>query len=424
MGNDFIADSTHTYYVPPFSMAGMGFSAAKTDPAAEAEAKRKKKEEEESKKAAAEYMKRMEVLKLKAEHAEEIKNLQKQEEIAIKARANLEKSKNSNGEGRIDTGHSGLKRWLGNAWATAKNMCKSFIGYDKDGKWSLGKCLTNIGITAAAIGACFIPYVGPVIAYGLLAVGVVGGGIGIAKGISDLDDAEASGDQAKIDAAQQDILSNVFILGTSVCGLKGMGSGFRTSAATAEQASCAVQRTSRAGKVAESLSNFGKDITVNAYRATKYSAARGVTPSLTKMFSGWDKKYNAKLTEYETLLNRQIQSIDELMQTTTDEQALTLLIEKKALLSRNRLELSKFKSLKAKADIDNLVAADAKTAGQSNIERLSSYSADANGDILINGYKVKGDDFAKFQKQMNNLQRAYDRSFRDLIQAKENMMRK
>ena len=62
------------------------------------------------------------------------------------------------------------------------NLATKFVGIE-DGKWDPIKCAKNIGMAVGAIALCSIPYVGPVIATGLLASGVVSGAIAVGRGI-------------------------------------------------------------------------------------------------------------------------------------------------------------------------------------------------------------------------------------------------
>ena len=155
-------------------------------------------------------------------------------------------------------------RWLVNAGTALVNTGKSLLGIESDGSWNWKKCLKNVGIAALAVGATGIPVLGPAIGYGLLAAGGISGAVGVVKGVSRLKNAKTD---EEIDKAQQDICTGAFIGITSVFGLRGVGKAYRTSAGTASHASHAAARTGL-GKVVETVSNFGRDITVNALRAT------------------------------------------------------------------------------------------------------------------------------------------------------------
>ena len=412
--------STFPYYVQPTVAASVGDNNKRKQ---DNELANESAQNEINSKAAQEaFFKRIELETIKAENNAVIENLRTQEEEAERAYRQFEKTKNAKGAATVDSGQNGFARWMSNAGTALWNMGKSIIGFDKDGNWDPVKCATNIGITAAAIGATCIPYVGPFIGYGLLAYGVISGAYGVYNGINKLEKAEKSGDQQKIDEAQQDICSGAFIGITSIFGLRGVGKAFRTSSATAESASAATARSNIGGKCVESVSNFGKDITVNAFKATKHASSNGTIPSLTKLRS-WEKQYNKKLAQYQQNINNEIQNIDNLISRTTDNEKLALLFEKRALLTKNKMELEKFASLESKAEIDKLVASDTKTAAQQNMERLNSYSMDASGGVTLPGGVVKTEQFMQFQRRMQNLQRAYDKNLKDLIKTKENMMR-
>ena len=372
--------------------------------------------QEAAKKAQDDFLKQMELLALKAENRAVINSLKVQEEESQKAKEELEACKTSDGGARVDSGQKGILRWAANGWTGFKNLAKSFAGYDKDGNHSKERLFWNCVGLAAGVGLCFVPG-GPVI-LGVLGAGL--GTVGVGKGILDLKEAEKKKDQAKIDEAQQDIVVNGVMGVLSAIGLRNIGAGFRTSAETAELASCAKTSASKIGKVGEFFSNAGRDMTVNAFRSAKHS----VKSSWGNAFKGWDDIYASKLANYEKGLNSQIQAVDDLIAVETNPEKLTLLIEKRALLTKNRLEFTKYKGLKSKADIDKLIAKDTKTASKENIERLAARTPDSNGEVSISGWNVKAEEYAKFQRQMTNLQKAYERSFKDLIKAQENMMRK
>ena len=367
------------------------------------------------------FAKRIELAQLKAQNREIISNLGTEQENAEIAYQNFVKTKNSKGSATLDTGQKGAMRWLSNAGTALCNMGKSIAGFDKDGNWDAKKCITNVGITALAIGATFIPYIGPVIGYGLLATGVAGGAIGVANGVSKLEKAEKSGDQRKIDEAQQDICGNAFIGVTSALGLRGLGKAFRTSSLTAEAASSATARTSSVGKCAESISNFGRDITVNAFRATKQSAASGLTPSLTK-FRSWDKQYKIKNKQMTDMYTQKLAQLDEQILAETNPAKKVLLQEQKQLLEANSAEFSKIgRSIKSKADFDKLNQDNMAKFNQDYVQ--SAYTKNASGEYDIGGTLVKEQEFLTFQNRVIRQQRAIEKELQQLIKAKENMMR-
>ena len=392
-------------------------------------AKQQEQLEQEAKKSQEEFLARLELVKLKQEHADVTKNLQQQQYDAERAYRVFQKSKNQNGEGRLDSGKGGFLRWLSNAGTSLVNLGKSIIGFDKDGKWNPLKCLKNVVVTAAAIGACFIPVVGPAIGYGLLATGVIGGAVGVAKGVSKLNEAELSGDQRKIDEAQQDICGNAFIGITSAFGLRGVGAGFRTSAATAELASSATARTGLAGRTVESLSNFGRDVTVNALRSTKHSAAAGTVPSLMR-FRGWDKQYRVQRLELQKNLNQKIAEIDRKMLAETDPAKQVLLQEQKQMLEANLSEINQIGTrVRTKEDFDKLANDNMAKTNEEYIqdgfgERIGiTDNGVTNYGYNVNGTLVREQEFLNFQRMVIRQQRAIDKELKALTKAKENMMR-
>ena len=85
---------------------------------------------------------------------------------------------------------------------------------DKEGNFSLGNTLKS----AATIGACFIPIVGPYIAFGLCTYGVVKGTTGAITSIAKAATAETD---AEAKEAFQSMGSNTLVAGLSAYGLKG-----------------------------------------------------------------------------------------------------------------------------------------------------------------------------------------------------------
>ncbi len=418
MGNNFSATTFTPYFLPPLGFNyGNTPSATETMTEEERITKERKEEAERIRKRVEERVKAYELQILKDSQNSTLKyfnDLQIQSEKSLKQ---INGSKNKDGSARIDNGEKGWKRWLANAGTSLVNIGKGIAGFDKDGNWDAKTFGLNCLGIAVGIGLCFIP--GGAFALGALgAVGAIAGGC---KAWNDLEEAEKKKNQAQIDAAQQDVCGNAIIGVLSVFGLKAAGSAFRTSAATASKASCAVQRTGLAGKTVEGVSNFGRDITVNAFKASLKPSANGIVPSSFKK-SNWESRYNRKLNNYENTLNEKLQAIDDLIYTTTDNQKLALLLEQKNLLLKNSVEFGKFKTLKAKTDIDKMVAGSTKTSGQANIERLGNYSVSSN-KVKINGQDIAAKDFIKFKTQMVNLQKAYDKGLRDLVKARENMMR-
>lgn len=129
--------------------------------------------------------------------------------------------KDGNDDGKIGF-FEGLKETVSGAVKGVVNGIKGCFT-DENGKFSLGKTLK----TAATIGACFIPGVGPVIAGGLCAYGAVKGVAGVANGISAA--ANATTDAEKR-AAFQSIGANGVATAASVAGLKGSVSAIAKNA--------------------------------------------------------------------------------------------------------------------------------------------------------------------------------------------------
>ena len=111
-----------------------------------------------------------------------------------------------------------IKRGAGNFLQGSWKVVQSFV-CDEHGKFDPKRTVKNVAIAAAAIGATFIPVVGPFIGYGLLALGAVSGGIQLHKGIKQLKDADST---QEFDKGWQDIGAGTFITGSSLMGMKGM----------------------------------------------------------------------------------------------------------------------------------------------------------------------------------------------------------
>ena len=229
-----------------------------------------KRREEEQKAAAQKANEQQAIIDLNNLKQDKIKELDinKKLEATKQTKAQVEKAKKSDGSSSVRTPYKKLGfwgkvgRWCSNAGSAVVNIGKNLVGIEKDGKWNWKKCLKNVGITALAVGACCIPYVGPFIGYTLAATGVAMGSYGTVKGIYNLNKASDSDDEA-IDNAQQEIITGLFTGITSAFGLRAIGKG-----ASASSASVAAERTSVAGKALQSTSQFGRDVTVNAWRAT------------------------------------------------------------------------------------------------------------------------------------------------------------
>lgn len=119
-----------------------------------------------------------------------------------------------------------IKRGAGNFLQGSWKVVQSFV-CDEHGKFDKKRTVKNVAIAAAAIGATFIPVVGPFIGYGLLALGAVSGGIQLHKGIKQLKDADTA---KEFDKSWQDIGAGTFITGSSLMGMKGMSKTTSTGA--------------------------------------------------------------------------------------------------------------------------------------------------------------------------------------------------
>lgn len=339
-------------------------------------------------------------------------------------------------------------RWLSNAGTAVVNIGKGLVGIEKDGSWNWKKCLTNVAITTAAVGASFIPVVGPIIGYGMLAGGAVLGSIGVAKGVSKLKNAKTDLEK---DKAQQDICTNAITAGLSVFGLRGLGSGLRTgttvststSGVTMAKASSAASRSGLVGKTIEAASNFGRDITVNAFRATSNAvktdaslvgpAGGGISGAFKvwwqrvsngiKNFNNFKHKYDEKIKNMEAKIQNEMDAIDaELLATPLSEQnKIALLREQKFLLNQNRLELRNLGNVKSKADFDKLLTENSSTKV---IERMKGYTQDAAGNYEIYGRSISPSEYKSFMDGMVKNQKAYQKGMNDIVELKASIMRK
>ena len=286
------------------------------------------------------------------------------------------------------------------------NTIKGVAGFESDGKWNWKKCLKNAAITAAAIGACFIPVVGPAIGVALAATGVAAGTVGIVKSSVEMSKAKTD---AEKDKAQQNLGANIFVTISSALGLKGAGKAFRTSNAASNAASGANAGTastsaaagsgaaagssaaagsgavagsgaaasgsaavgssaagagSKLASVGQAISNFFKDMTVNAWKGMKQNiandkaavAANGFWKTFGSKFSNafksnyYTKKYDRKKDELLRSLDERIQKIDADLPTKTGNEKVLLEFEKDALTS----VINKVRNAKTKADWDAL----------------------------------------------------------------------
>ena len=169
-------------------------------------------------------------------------------EALKEAKIKLAKSKNADGTATIvkDLDEMSFGQKLGrgvlNAFNGLGNLCKSLVGFDKDGKWNPIKCLRNVAIAVGMAVVCV--YAAPVavavaaklgasaataatvgaVAKGALvtapAVAALGGGIGTAgKGIYDACNAETT---EEFDKATQSVGQCTAVAIASCVGLKSM----------------------------------------------------------------------------------------------------------------------------------------------------------------------------------------------------------
>lgn len=386
--------------------------------------------------------------------SKQTKELEKQLSEINEAKEQIEKNKKADGSSSIvakrkDQGFWGKAgRWLSNAGTAVVNMGKSFIGYDKKtGKPNLKKCLTNVGIAVAAVGACFIPVFGPFIGYGLAVAGVGMGTASAVKGYKNLKKAERSGDDAAIDKAQQEIMGGAFVGVTSAIGLKGMGSGFRTAATTASKASAAVERTSMIGKIGQSISNFGRDITVNAWRATKTAASNDMAAvAANGFFKSWGAKissaykgYNDPKTRYEnqradmnTRIDNRLNKVESDIQqiealgtsrgslTQVEKQRLALLKEERMLLNENKLEMELYFRDTCERSLYEGLSSDNSAIRAS--ETIGSRSTSSN-PYLVQGENIPQAQLQEFNSRIIIEQNKYSNALSKLVKAKEEAMR-
>ncbi|DAA86801.1 TPA: hypothetical protein CPT90_02410 [Candidatus Gastranaerophilales bacterium HUM_3] len=336
-----------------------------------------------------------------------------------------------------------LGSWAASAGETLKNLGKSFIGYDENGKWSFKKCIKNIAITAAAVGATFIPVVGPAIGYGLLAYGVGSGVVGVAKGVSKLNKARTAEEEEQ---ARQEICAGALVGLSSAAGMRGLGKSFSTAAkasgasTTSRIATLAKPRTGAWGKVVETTSQFSRDMTVNALRATGKAmqadkaliAAKGgglagfrkaygsKVSSAWNNINNWETRYKKQYQEMETSLNNKITELNTKISTETNAAKKALLQEQKTMLESNLTELRSMSGIKTKAEFDNLKTTNSSTK---NTDQLSAYTQNSSGGYDINGHAIAQKRFDAFKSEMEAIQKQYNKDLNNLIQSKESTMR-
>lgn len=397
-----------------------------------------KRREEEQKAAAQKANEQQAIIDLNNLKQDKIKELDisKKLEATKQTKAQVEKAKKSDGSSSVRTPYKKLGfwgkvgRWCSNAGSAVVNIGKNLVGIEKDGKWNWKKCLKNVAITAAAIGACFIPVVGPAIGYGLAATGVAMGAYGTVKGISNLKNASDNDDEA-IDNAQQEIFTGAFTAVTSAFGLRGIGKGV-----SASNASVAAERASVAGKAWQSVSQFGRDVTVNAWRATgeamkadraliggqsgnwgitRFFKATGAKIKNINNYTNQEQKQSDGLNEFTNnrlnTVNEEINKLNNLQRehgslTNYETEALTRLQKERNILQANQREFNKFfgSNVKKKTEYDKLYQENSGTKAINTIK---------NDNSLNNFYA----------KQLLEQQKRYNYALKRLIKTRENRMR-
>ncbi len=397
--------------------------------------KRREEEQNAAAQKANEQQSIIDLNKLKQDKIKEL-DISKKLEATKQTKAQVEKAKKSDGSSSVRTPYKKLGfwgkvgRWCSNAGSAVVNIGKNLVGIEKDGKWNWKKCLKNVAITAAAIGACFIPVVGPAIGYGLAATGVAMGAYGTVKGISNLKNASDNDDEA-IDNAQQEIFTGAFTAVTSAIGLRGIGKGV-----SASNASVAAERTSMAGKAFQSVSQFGRDITVNAWRATgeamkadraliatqsgkwgitRFFQATGAKIKNINNYTNQEQKQSDGLNEFTNnrlnTVNEEINKLNNLQRehgslTNYETEALTRLQNERNILQANQREFNKFfgSNVKKKTEYDKLYQENSGTKAINTIK---------NDNSLNNFYA----------KQLLEQQKRYNYALKRLIKTRESRMR-
>ena len=397
--------------------------------------KRREEEQNAAAQKANEQQSIIDLNKLEQDKKKEL-DISKKLEATKQTKAQVEKAKKSDGSSSVRTPYKKLGfwgkvgRWCSNAGSAVVNIGKNLVGIEKDGKWNWKKCLKNVAITAAAIGACFIPVVGPAIGYGLAATGVAMGAYGTVKGISNLKNASDNDDEA-IDNAQQEIFTGAFTAVTSAFGLRGIGKGV-----SASNASVAAERASVAGKAWQSVSQFGRDVTVNAWRATgeamkadraliggqsgnwgitRFFKATGAKIKNINNYTNQEQKQSDGLNEFTNnrlnTVNEEINKLNNLQRehgslTNYETEALTRLQKERNILQANQREFNKFfgSNVKKKTEYDKLYQENSGTKAINTIK---------NDNSLNNFYA----------KQLLEQQKRYNYALKRLIKTRENRMR-
>ena len=345
----------------------------------------------------------------------------------------IKKSKKKDGSAVVSKSRKDMNFWqragrlFKNMGKGIVNIGKSFIGIDENGKWNWKKCLKNVAIAAACIGACFIPGgVGLVAGYALAATGVIGGAIGIGKSAVAM--SKAKTDEEK-DIAQQNLGAGIFTTVTSAVGLRGVARAAGT-ATTATTATNATSSGSRLASLGTKISNFGKDISVNAYKGAK-NAYKNIGPEWNAQFradgkfSGkefWSaykgnisdalrpKHYGNKFTNKKTdILNKlddQIRNLDTEIAAKSGTERAMLECQKEALLSVK----NKTNTAKTKADWDALSQNDDIAALN---ELMHAEQAGATESMLATIKRLSKEN-SKLLDKLDKLSRAKQKAMREM----------
>lgn len=397
--------------------------------------KRREEEQRAAAQKASEQQAIVDLNKLKQDKIKELDISPKLEELR-QNKTQIEKNKKSDGSSSVRTPYKKLGfwgkvgRWCSNAGSAIVNIGKNLAGIEKDGSWNWKKCLKNVAITLAAIGACFIPVVGAAIGYSLAVTGVGMGVYGTVKGISNLKNASDNDDEA-IDNAQQEIITGAFTAVTSAIGLRGIGRGV-----SASNASVAAERTSVAGKAWQSVSQFGRDVTVNAWRATgeamkadraliaaqsgkwgitKFFQAAGAKIKNINNYTNQEQMQRKDLKEFTNnrlnTVNEEINKLNNLQRehgslTNYETETLTRLQNERNILQANQREFNKFfgKNIQKKNKYDKLYQENSGTKAINTIK---------NDNSLNNFYA----------KQLLEQQKRYNYALKRLIRTRESRMR-
>ena len=234
--------------------------------------------------------------------------------------------------------------------------------------------------------------------------------------------------------ARQEICSGAIVGAASVAGLRGIGKAFSSSSSASTATA-----TSFGGKITQGVSNFAKDMTINAVKGTAQAmradqaliaAKGGGFSGFTKAygakvsqawggFNSWENRYDAQYKKMETSLNNKISELNTQITAETNAAKRTLLQEQKAMLENNLTELRSMSTIKTKTEFDKMRT---KNSANNNQERLSSYTESSRG-YEINGQQISQQRFNAFKSETQSIQKQYNKDLKKLIDAKECKMR-